>query len=133
MKKLVQVLTVVVLFALTFKANAQTTYTFTGGDLNNVNSWSPAPPAIPSGSADIWYVPITASVPYSDPWEMTAGCTLILGDGTTSMIFAVGDYIYSDDFSQDCGLIVNNNASLYIFPDDVWQYAFDFSQVTFNT
>jgi len=136
MKKLVQVLTVVVLFALTFKANAQTTYTYLGsGDLNDVSSWTPAPPAIPTGSADTWVVVNSSAVtiPYGDDWTITAGSSVILGDGTTPLTFIAGGYIYSDDYLQDLSLTVNNNVTFYVLPDDIWGYAFDFSLVTFAT
>ena len=135
MKKMIQILSIAILFALTFSTNAQTTYTYTGagGDLNDVASWSPTPAAIPSGSPDTWYVPITAVIPYADDWIITHGSSVILGDGTTAMNLESGGYIYSDDYSQTISLTVNNNASYYIFSDDTWGFTFDPAATTFAT
>jgi PKD repeat protein len=133
MKKLVQVLSIAMLFVLTFRANAQTTYTYTGGDLNNVTSWSPNPPAIPSGSADTWLITTSASIPYGDDWIITAGSSVVLGDGTTAMSLIAGGYIYSDDYGQDLNLTVKNNVTFYVLPDDMWGYSFNQSTVVFAT
>ncbi len=126
MKKLIQILSVIIFVTFTFKANAQTTYTYTGvGNFNSVTSWTTTaganPSAMPTGSADIFQINTSTSIGATS-WTVTAGSSIIIGDGVNSITFNTGTSttnIVSDGGpDQSLSLTVSNNATLIILTAD---------------
>ncbi|MEO8762319.1 MAG: PKD domain-containing protein [Bacteroidia bacterium] len=146
MKKIIQVLSVAVLVALTFNAKGQTgpyTYTAVGtGDFNATTSWVNSgganPSTWPTPSAETLNIYATASTMGSSSWTVTSGSTINIGDGTTAASFNTGlstNYIVntSGPSSRDLNLIVNNNATLKINSGDIFTYYISNTNRTFNT
>ena len=140
MKKLIQVLSAAILFAFGFNAKAQTSYTYTGsGNFNAVTSWTTTggvnPATMPTGSADIFHINTSTSIGATS-WTVTAGSSIIVGNGTTPITFNTGTdttEIVSVSGSPDLAITVSSNATLIVLTQDFFSNYFDPSKTTFAT